>query len=502
MARKWTPADTVVATSAILLIVVFAVFGGLVWQGYHDSLRRTAESAETAANIVSVEVNWALRAARLYLRQISPEDVASGAQTVRDTLALLPAAMQLHVYGSDGRGLIEGDTSDGAEAAAAVGDIDWAVYPAPEDGAQGFVIAQRLPKVPGAIATLLVSPNFLEDFWASQRLGDDSTVSVVRAADGEVIVRYPPLTAPTNLKALPAYAALMEAEAGSYASARSPVDGVARVVGFKHLTELGLIALASVSQDRVLADLWEATITVLLLMGPISVASLAGALLAAHLLRQGERTRARLSSSLYRNEVLLREIHHRIKNNLQSVSSLLAMQPIPREVKAEMGLRLKAMAAVHEHAYRSNDFERVAVAEYLRTLIENIRQGQARTIRLEEDIEDLMVDRDVASPLGLIINEVASNAFKHAFTDGEDGVLSITLKRSGPKEGHLTIRDNGPGFDVDLPATGIGRRLIAALSEQIGGTYRYTREDGMRFDLTFPVEDAESAGGEGQPKAS
>jgi two-component sensor histidine kinase len=189
------------------------------------------------------------------------------------------------------------------------------------------------------------------------------------------------------------------------------------------------------------------------------------------------------------NEVLFREIHHRVKNNLQSVASLLQMQPIPREIKANMGQRIAAMSAVHEHIYRSNDFDTVRVSDYLRTLIAQLRAGHDPRIEVVEELDDLSVERDGATPVGLIVNEVISNAFKHAFPDGRDGKITVQLERTDDEHGRLTIEDNGVGYDADSPAKGIGRRLIKALTQQIGGESKVEMPPGggSRFTLDFPL---------------
>jgi two-component sensor histidine kinase len=185
--------------------------------------------------------------------------------------------------------------------------------------------------------------------------------------------------------------------------------------------------------------------------------------------------------------VLFREIHHRIKNNLQSVNSLLQLQPIPREVRTEMGQRIAAMSAVHEHIYRSGNFGTVAVKDYLRTLIHNIDVGHGEKVKVVEELEDLSVDKDTATPLGLILNEVVSNAFKHAFPDDRQGVITVTTKREDDGRGRLTVSDNGVGFDPTIPAKGIGQKLVTALARQVGGEYAYSSDNGARFDLTFPL---------------
>jgi two-component sensor histidine kinase len=165
------------------------------------------------------------------------------------------------------------------------------------------------------------------------------------------------------------------------------------------------------------------------------------------------------------------------------------MQPIPREIKANMGQRIAAMSAVHEHIYRSNDFETVRVRDYLQTLIASMRAGHDPKIEVVEHLDDLAVERDGATPLGLIVNEVISNAFKHAFSDGRSGRIIVTLARVDEAHGRLTIEDNGIGYDPDAPAKGIGRRLISALTHQIGGESKAESVPGggSRFTLTFPL---------------
>jgi len=145
------------------------------------------------------------------------------------------------------------------------------------------------------------------------------------------------------------------------------------------------------------------------------------------------------------------------------------------------------MSAVHEHIYRSNDFSKVRVKDYLQTLVENIRAGAGPNVQVVEQLEDLAVDKDVATPLGLILNEVVSNAFKHAFPEGRAGVITVRLERQMGM-GALVVEDDGVGFDPEAPAKGIGRRLITALTQQLGGESEISSEgSGARFTLTFPL---------------
>jgi two-component sensor histidine kinase len=131
----------------------------------------------------------------------------------------------------------------------------------------------------------------------------------------------------------------------------------------------------------------------------------------------------------------------------------------------------------------------VRVKPYLETLIESIRAGSDSKIRVVEQIEDLSVDKDAATPLGLILNEVLANAFKHAFPDRREGTITIQLAATEDGRGRLLVEDNGVGFDPATPAKGIGQRLIRALTEQITGTSEMTAgvSAGSRFELLFPL---------------
>jgi len=363
----------------------------------------------------------------------------------------------------------------------------WVIVPVGAD-TKYMLIAQRLGGNSFVGVALLALPaTLLESFWAPQNLGKDSTMAVNRE-DGAMIARYPTLAGPQSATSSPMWATIKATQSGTY-TIKSPIDGVVRVVAFRHIPDLGLITFATISQDTALAALWNAIITVLWLLVPIALMLLIFALVIARMLDTSERTQAKLAAALAHNDVLFREIHHRVKNNLQSVASLLQMQPIPREIKANMGQRIAAMSAVHEHIYRSNSFTTVRVKPYLETLIQSIRAGSDSKILVVEEIGDLSVDKDAATPLGLILNEVVANAFKHAFPEGRDGTIKVQLAATDDGRGRLLVEDNGVGFDPATPAKGIGQRLIKALTEQINGTSEMTAgvNTGSRFELIFPL---------------
>lgn len=499
---RFDAAATVVALASALIFIIVAIFVFLCFQGYATTIQQAHDRAQSAADVVQEESEWMIGAARVVLQHItsgavSPADIdqAEYDGAVRD----LPVRATLAIYDSKGAAApgkasasLPQDVSGEDFFKTIAGGGEWSISAQRPDAANGdaiFVLARRLGGAAnfGGIAALTISGDVLEEFWTPQKLGPTSTVGLLRD-DGWLVARYPAVDKTVNSAAQPLFTELKGQESGTYDSARSPVDGIARVVGFHRIPKFGLIAVASVSQDEILAGLWNSIIIVSWLIAPIALALLVGSLITAGLLRRSARTQASLAAALASNDVLFREIHHRVKNNLQSVASLLQMQPIPREVKVNMSQRIAAMSAVHEHIYRSNDFAHVRATDYLRTLIENIRAGRP-DVTVIENLEDISVDKDAATPLGLILNEVASNAFKHAFSDGRKGVVTVSLTKRENGEGCLTVDDNGVGFDPDAPATGIGRRLVSALTQQLGGQSGFSRSSsgGSRFTLTFPL---------------
>ena len=202
--------------------------------------------------------------------------------------------------------------------------------------------------------------------------------------------------------------------------------------------------------------------------------------------------------ALAEKELLLKEIHHRVKNNMQVVSSLLTLQSGQTKDPKIIALfrqsenRVKSMALIHEKLYKSADFARVEFLEYTRSLIQMISAAHgagARVIQTALEIQPVSLGIDTAIPVGLILNELVSNAYKHAFNDRTDGVISVTFYAADDQV-VLTVRDNGTGlpegFDIDESQT-LGMRLVKILTKQIGGTLAVRRDGGAEFSVSFPL---------------
>jgi len=223
-----------------------------------------------------------------------------------------------------------------------------------------------------------------------------------------------------------------------------------------------------------------------------------------------ERVRAeeQIKASLREKEVLLQEIHHRVKNNLAIVSSLLKFQAKitpgeeARAAFQESQNRIQTMARIHEHLYRSQDLARIDMAQYVRGVVNHLVQSfGARAIALQVDVADVALDIDRATPCGLIINELVSNALKHAFPPNwqgpENAKVCVGLRLDDDGQCMLTVGDNGAGLPPDLQMESVGReslglRLVNLLSRQLEGNLQVDREGGTTFCLAFAMPEQES----------
>ncbi|OYD82105.1 AAA family ATPase [Azospirillum brasilense] len=205
------------------------------------------------------------------------------------------------------------------------------------------------------------------------------------------------------------------------------------------------------------------------------------------------------TATLDEKEALLKEIHHRVKNNLQLVTSLLNLQARRVEDEAVAALfadsrdRVRSMALVHENLYRLGNFARVPMREHLESVCAHLLRAysrQAGAVRLATAMDDLQLDLDRAVPCGLIVNELVSNALKHAFPEGRGGVLSVALAVEG-RDCRLSVRDDGVGlpggYDPDRMDT-LGFQLIADLTAQLHGSLEYNPSTGTEFIVAFPLK--------------
>jgi two-component sensor histidine kinase len=208
---------------------------------------------------------------------------------------------------------------------------------------------------------------------------------------------------------------------------------------------------------------------------------------------------ARLRDSLREKEVLLAEVHHRVKNNLQIVSSLLNLQarhltdPAALDVLSNTRDRVRAMASVHERLYECGDFAQLEMAVHLGNLARTLMRAHAPAgvnIQPVLRLEPVTLDLNTAVPLSLIANELITNALKHAFAGRRDGTLTIGLRTADGRH-ELSVADDGPGFPSAIdPTTArtLGQRLVRDLARQIRGELEIdTASSGTRIVIRWPA---------------
>ncbi|MBM3298498.1 MAG: hypothetical protein FJY85_00920 [Deltaproteobacteria bacterium] len=206
-----------------------------------------------------------------------------------------------------------------------------------------------------------------------------------------------------------------------------------------------------------------------------------------------------IKSQLREKDVLLSEIHHRVKNNLQMICSLLALQSAAvkdekvLEALRDSQCRIRSMALVHEQLYRSGDLARIELSEYIQALIGALTQAYAEkkgSFFVMTDVDEIHLSVDSALPCGLIVNELVTNCMKHAFPDGRAGEIRVAFKRHASRGYILTVKDNGRGMpaDIDYRApVSLGLKLVARLAEfQLGGKLNVLSDRGTTITINLP----------------
>jgi two-component sensor histidine kinase len=263
----------------------------------------------------------------------------------------------------------------------------------------------------------------------------------------------------------------------------------------------GLVATVTVRPTEVLAPWRKAVGDSAILLGVAAVITGLLAFTASRLADQDyqarvalEQSASALSAAVAEKDLLLREIHHRVKNNLQITSSLIQLQarkfrdPEVRHAFDQTQQRLRSISLVHDVLYHENTAARVDVGVYLRELTEEIATGHGaveRGISVEVRTEPFALPPGQVTPLGLCLAEVLTNVFKHAFPEGGGAIALLAKAADGEIE--VIVRDNGQGFDGTTQREGsLGLMLISVLSRQLNGRFSFENAGGTTFRLVFP----------------
>ncbi len=196
----------------------------------------------------------------------------------------------------------------------------------------------------------------------------------------------------------------------------------------------------------------------------------------------------------------IKELHHRVKNNLAVVSSLLSLQAtqgapdLARACLEQSQRRVLSIALVHEYMYVSESLDRINFADYAQQLVEQLQAAfidSAERIHVETTLEPILLEMQQATPCGLILNELVTNAFKHAFPNGKSGLVRVGFRKIGGGEILLSVKDNGvglpEGFRFDVERQSLGMLVVSVLAKQLDGTIRLGKGPGASFEFRFPA---------------
>lgn len=488
----------ILTVSLLFLATALGLATLTLWRAYADAVSRAEVQAATAAHAVAAHATWLLEASSQTLMRI--EDAAQSRDpdmALKRIVAELPAGFALTLHDQDGQTIIPGRVNDISSEAIVISleedlaDDHLSVSRfLPDTPGGGFFVARRITAgmADDWLAAVQIPSDLLSDFWRSLDLGPASAISIVRR-DGWIVARHPVPEGFLDLSQHLLFTDLLRsAESDTYHSPASPADGVARIVAYKAVPDLPLVAIAAISRSQALSPYWE-RLQQALLMGTPLLLLLAGlAWWQALLLRRAERIREQIAESAEHNRLLLREVHHRVKNNLQIILSMIRMQNLPPDSELDLSNRVMAMATLHEHLHGSGPAGLIELGSYLREIFEGVNASYDTGMKLKLQLEDgIHAVADIATPLGLIANELVTNANKYAYPHGSPGTMTVTLAQRPDKGAALSIRNDGIPFDAAPGSKGEGIRLIRSLAVQVDPNYTFSGQEGLEFALVIPT---------------
>ncbi len=370
------------------------------------------------------------------------------------------------------------------------------------NGVDSLAVARHATRgPPGVIISAPVRVEVLADFFARLAPHPEHVGSLLRD-DGMLLVRRDARQAPIRLPPdAPALAAIRQGDTGFY-HAYAASDGIERTYAFARVGGFPLVVNYGVAMNSlrwgwaqelalVTAVLGAFVLLSLMLIGKAEQVVAQGRAHADELERRVDERTAALHEALQHKEMLIREVHHRVTNNLAIVASLLRTQarsnPELAQPMAECASRVHAIAALHSLFYKGKNLETVPFREILEALARQVSTATGTTAEIRVDGDDTRLDLDRATQLALLANELVTNSLKHAFPDG-GGRIQIDF-RSVAQSIQFSVSDNGVGLrDEGQAAASLGMRLIRMFAASLNGKLEVVNGAGAAFRLTIPIE--------------
>ena len=507
----------------LLSIIVLLVGAGLVtwlsltWAGHDRALAEARAEARLLSRVVDEHFQWTIKGSDLVLRQAVEMVAADGLDTLFATesnrLRLIGMARLLPQIGSlwffDDKGRVVFSTSQGRTPPAVFADRDF--FQAHQNGEDFFItpanrsrltdsvyfsVSRRLTRDDRFAGVVLaaIDMRYFANFHGGLRVPSTTALELFRT-DGRLVVRWPINDGMVGRDFLYTpffhqYLSLGHEE--DAVEAPAIVDNTPSIIAYRRIKGLPLVTLATIEREAALAD-WRGNAGAGLLFVVLSGLLIGGiTVFGLRAIGREEATRDNLAArtveleeALASRTLLFKEMHHRTKNNLQIVSSLLSLQagqygdPTLRQGFTDTVNRIRAMAQLHEQLYQGGEIATVDCGAFLRSIGESLTgEGATRgRVALDLDLDSVSLPMDRAVPLALIANELLTNALKHGFADGRTGHIHIALRHEAEML-VLVIADDGAGLAGDKApdekARSLGMRLIQGLALQLKGKVAFT----------------------------
>jgi two-component sensor histidine kinase len=507
-------------TASLFLVAILFTRSLTLWQGYRDALSRAEDATRDVAALVEQNLQRTFGMSDLIVDQtLAIVDRTGGFNTLKGNFdayrqlsalnSKIPTGGNVWIVDVQGQPLLMSDRFP--RAPIDLSDREWfkAHTDRNQDSYVGEAIMGQVNREPlftfsrsirdaegrlHAIVVVSLRPVFFASTLFAPEYRHGGALGIY-GLDGSIIARSPfePAMLGQKITSSASFENSLSMEQNTYYGT-SVIDRRDRIVSLRRVHDWPIMVAASITVADALAG-WYSQITwsVAFVLG--IVAALTWLVwLGLGLIESEASTRASLARAVSERDLLFQELHHRIKNNLATIGSLLALQsrqiasPEAKIALLDTRERIASISLIHETLYRTGSASEVDLAEYLSQLVRGLADtygADDRGVALRTEMTPCTIDLQRAIPIALTVNEAIANAFKHAFDEGQEGEIKVTLDCAGDRF-LIEVRDSGKGMQGPPRAQSLGMRLIGSFVAQLQGEFRFRTDGGTVFSLSVP----------------